>query len=186
MSMFVIANFALFQALWFSSVVGAGGYDMHWLAIGAIIPLTLLTWFSPVRRLDFAVATVMLCVGLLLDNIWVQMGILAYPGASFAPYWIGLLWVGLGMTLNHSMAFFRDRGLLGALIVGAFAPVTYLTGQKFGAVHHCRPVVYGLDLAELVRPVLLRIALRTSCDERRRYAGCEIPLLTSCQWRRHD
>ncbi len=134
MSSFVILNFVFFQALWFSSVVGAGGYGLHWLALGALVPLTIHTWFSPVRRLDFFIATLMLCVGMLLDNLWIQFGILAYPEASFAPYWIGLLWFGLGMTLNHSLAFFRDRGWLGALIVGAFAPVTYLTGQRFGAV----------------------------------------------------
>ena len=77
---------------------------------------------------------VALCVGLIIDNLWVNFGILSYPENTFAPYWIALLWVGLGLTVNHSMAIFRDHTLLGSLVVGIFAPVTYLAGQRFGAV----------------------------------------------------
>lgn len=134
MNLYFILNLVFFQAVWFSCVVGAGAYNLHWLALGAMVPLLVLTWFGPTRRADLAVATVALCVGLLLDNIWVYTGILQYPDYTLAPYWIGLLWVGLGLTVNHSMALFRDHTFIGSLIVGAFAPVTYLTGQRFGSV----------------------------------------------------
>ena len=140
-----ILNLVFFQLVWFSSVVGAGAYGLHWLAMGAMIPLSVLAWFSPTRRSDLALATIALCVGLLIDNIWVKAGILAYPDYTFAPYWIGLLWVGLGLTINHSMAIFRDHTLIGSLVVGAFAPVTYLSGERFGAV-----IVQDLALTPLI------------------------------------
>ncbi len=134
MGIFTILNFGFFQMLWFSCVLGAGGYGLHWLALGALIPISVLTWFSASRSADVTVAIVALSLGLIIDNLWINLGILSYPQSTFAPYWIALLWIGLGLTVNHSMSWFRDRPLVGSLIVGAFAPVTYLTGQRFGAV----------------------------------------------------
>jgi len=130
----VVLNFIFFQGLWFSCVVGAGAYGMAWLAIAAVVPIAALTWFSETRTADVLVATVSLCAGLIIDNIWVAFGILSYPESTFAPFWIALLWVGLGLTVNHSMAVFRDHTLIGSLVVGIAAPVTYLAGERFGAV----------------------------------------------------
>jgi len=130
----VVLNFVFFQGLWFSCVVGAGAYGLAWLAIGALGPLAALTWFSPTRSADWLIATVALCAGLIIDNVWVGLGILSYPVSTFAPFWIALLWVGLGLTVNHSMALFRDHTFIGSLIVGIAAPVTYLAGERFGSV----------------------------------------------------
>ncbi len=134
MSLSVVLNFVFFQLLWFSCVVGAGAYGLAWLAVGALVPIAILTWFSPTRTADGLVAVVSLCAGLIIDNVWVAFGILTYPENTFAPFWIALLWVGLGLTVNHSMALFRDHTLIGSLVVGLFAPVTYLAGERFGAV----------------------------------------------------
>ena len=134
MTLPVVLNFVFFQMLWFSCVVGAGAYGLAWLAIGAVAPIAALTWFSRTRSADVLVATVALCAGLIIDNIWVAFGILTYPDYTFAPFWIALLWVGLGLTVNHSMAFFRDNTFIGSLIVALAAPLTYLTGERFGAV----------------------------------------------------
>ncbi len=140
-----ILNFVFFQLLWFSCVVGAGGYGLHWLALAAILPITLLTLTGVGRWQDFGIAAVALCVGVFLDNLWVRLDILAYPQSALAPYWIGILWYGLGLTVNHSLSWFRDRVLIGPLAVGIFAPVTYLTGARFGAV-----VVENLLLTGLI------------------------------------
>ena len=145
MSAAAVLNFIFFQLLWFSCVVGAGAYGLNWLALASLLPIGLLTWFSKTRRVDFAVASVALCAGLIIDNLWLTFGILSYPGSTSVPIWIGVLWVGLGLTVNHSMVLLRDRTLLGSLVVGAFAPVTYLAGQRFGAV-----VVQDLTLTPLI------------------------------------
>ena len=132
--MMIVLNYVFFQGLWFACVLGAGGYGMHWLALLSALPLLGLTWFSDTRRADLLIALAAVLAGLVIDNLWVALNILSYPQQGFAPYWIALLWVGLGLTVNHSMSFFRDRPLFGSLLVGAFAPVTYLAGQRFGAV----------------------------------------------------
>lgn len=129
-----ITNLVLFQTLWFSCVLGAGAYGLNWLALAAVIPLAISVWFTSTRRTDYTLAVLAMSVGLFVDNIWVATDILAYPDHTFAPFWIALLWLGLGMTINHSMVWFRDHRWIGSIVVGAFAPVTYLTGQRFGAV----------------------------------------------------
>ena len=91
--MTTVLNFVCFQALWFSCVLGAGAYEMHWLALGSLLPIGILTWFSPTRSADFAIATIAICAGLVMDNLWVALGILSYPDTAYAPYWIGVLWV---------------------------------------------------------------------------------------------
>ena len=134
MNWFFFANLVFFQLLWFSCVLGAGVYQLNWLAVLATLPLIALTWFSPYRTVDVMLAITAVCLGMIIDNLWVGLGILSYPASSFAPFWIGLLWFGLGLTVNHSMSWFRDRLLLGPIIVGIVAPVTYLSGERFGAV----------------------------------------------------
>ncbi len=96
--------------------------------------IALSTYFSTEKRSDWFVALSALAIGTGIDTLWISLGVLQYADYLFAPYWISLLWLGMGLTINHSLSWFRDRRILGPLIVGLFAPVTYLTGQRFGAV----------------------------------------------------
>ena len=146
-SPYFVANLVAFQAVWAGCVIGAGAFDMHALAWLPTIALLLLTVRSPVARIDLYLALFAILVGWSLDSLWIFLGILdfTHTSGSFAPYWIALLWLGLGQTINHSMVWFRDKGLLGAAIVGLFAPVTYLSGERLGAVNveqiHLLPVI---------------------------------------------
>lgn len=137
--LFLALNFVFFQMLWFANVLGAGSYGLYWLGLAGVLPLLVLTAFSPERRSDLAVALLALAGGMLLDTLWIALGILRFDDGTFAPFWIGSLWFGLGLTINHSMRWFRDQKILGPLIVGAFGPVTYLTGQSLGAVEVVTP-----------------------------------------------
>ena len=131
---FTIVNAILFQAVWFSCVIGAGANGLDWLAVVAIIILTGAVFFSPHPRSDLYVGLSAVVIGMGLDTLWVYAGILVFDTGTIAPFWIGILWFGLGLTVNHSLSWFRDQRFLGPLIVGCFAPITYLTGQRFGAV----------------------------------------------------
>ncbi len=80
--------------------------------------------------------------GLFLDSAWMYFGILDYTstasltvaGFTLAPGWIVLLWVAVGLSLNHGLIFFVDRPLIGGLLVGGSAPFSYMAGERFGAV----------------------------------------------------
>jgi hypothetical protein len=137
-------NAVAFQALWFGCVLGAGGHGLTALAIGAALPIVALSLWSDSRRLDWQLAGICVAAGMLLDNLWVFLDIFDYPDSLHAPLWIGVLWLGFGLTINHSLAWFRDKRLLGPLIVGACAPITYLAGQRFGAVSIDNAVLLSL------------------------------------------
>ena len=144
MKKFTVANLVLFQVLWLSCVWVAGGMGYEWAAVVAMVPLVILACLGPARTTDMAVALVAAGVGLLLDNIWVVMGLLSFTGYTLAPFWIGFLWFGVGLTLNHSMSWFRDRRVLGPIIVGLFGPITYFSGERLGAVEVERSLLLGL------------------------------------------
>ncbi len=59
---------------------------------------------------------------------------LNYAGAAVAPVWIVLLWVAVGLTLNHCLSMFKERPWLGGLLAGLGAPLSYLGGERLGAV----------------------------------------------------
>ena len=134
MSPAILLNVVLFKVVWVSAVVFAGGYQNDLLIIGALAAFTGHVYFTPTRMTDFVTGIFALCLGYLVDVLWVVFDILAYPNHTLVPYWIGVLWFALGMSMNHSFSLFRNLGWKGALIVGVFAPVTYLTGERFGAV----------------------------------------------------
>ena len=133
-----LVNAVLFKANWFACVLGG----TFWGALG----ITGLLAFSVVRntwRQDLALLALLAGVGALLDTTWIHLGILDY-GTVFAPIWIIFLWMGLAMTLNHAMSLFQQRPLLGAILSGAAAPVTYLGGQSLGAVSVPTPELLGI------------------------------------------
>jgi hypothetical protein len=45
-----------------------------------------------------------------------------------------MLWLAVGLSIRHSLIFLVNRPLFGALLVGCGSPLSYLTGERFGAV----------------------------------------------------
>lgn len=123
-----IVNLVLFNLTWFACVMGGSVAGMLGIAALLCFSFTQGTW-----RSDGALAVFLLTVGWSLDSVWIAFGVLDF-GTRFAPLWIGLLWVAVGFSINHSLTFFRDQPVLGALITGLCAPISYLAGERLGAV----------------------------------------------------
>ena len=92
------------------------------------------TLYKSSRALDLKLATTAALLGYGLETIWVKLAILKFGDSTLPPIWMGFLWLGFALTINHSMKFFRDLTIVGPLIVGLFGPLTYLAGQRLGAV----------------------------------------------------
>jgi len=133
MSRATLLNAGLFQITWFACVLGGPANGFLW---GAAAVAGML-WFSArtdVLAVDVGLAAVAAAVGFVLDSLWIHLGILDYRGAALAPMWIVLLWVGVGLSMNHSLALFQARPLLGGVLAGACAPLSYLGGERLGGV----------------------------------------------------
>ena len=131
-----VINFLLIKVAWVACVVG--GTLPGSLVIALMLALCLYQgrWR---RERNFVIGLALL--GLILDSTWIHLGILDFgpntlqlSGLALPPPWIVLLWVAVGLSLFEALGFFVRRPLLGAVIVGATAPLSYSTGAQFGAV----------------------------------------------------
>jgi hypothetical protein len=131
-------NMLWMQALWFGAVIGAAQNQL-WLA--PVLLMGFAFWeFRPVRRVygDFQLMLVAVLIGLILDTTWVKLGWIEFAAgwalSERAPLWILLLWAGLALTLNHSLAWLQSRLLLAAVLGGVSSPLSYLAAARLGAV----------------------------------------------------
>ncbi|MEZ5558599.1 MAG: DUF2878 domain-containing protein [Pseudomonadales bacterium] len=153
-----LINAALFQTTWFACVLGGAAGSSLW---GAAALLGLLTFSarSPHLRADLRLAAAAAVIGFALDTLWIHLGVLDYHGIAFAPAWIVLLWVAVGLTLNHSLSLFAGRPWLGGVLAGACAPLSYLGGERLGAVAVPDPWLLALVAAAWFFTFALAFAL---------------------------
>jgi len=133
-----LLNMAWMQVLWFGAIIGAAD-DLVWPA--PVLLIAFAIWESRAVNAvdgDFKLTLVAVVIGLILDTTWIQLGWLEYatpwPAADIAPLWILLLWAGLALTLNHSLAWLQSRLWLAALLSGLASPFSYLAATKLGGV----------------------------------------------------
>ncbi|MFU8813721.1 MAG: DUF2878 domain-containing protein [Pseudomonadales bacterium] len=142
-----LINGVLFQAAWFACVLGGAQGSNLWGA-AAVASLIVFALLGRTRDHDLVLGCVAACIGFVIDTVWIRTGILDYAGAGIAPLWIVMLWVGVGLSINHSLSMFKARPWLGGLLAGASAPLSYLAGERFGAVTIADP--WHLALVSLV------------------------------------
>lgn len=135
MNWFNLANALALKLTWFGCVLGGvtGG-------AAPLAGLVGLSWWRGTLRDDLSLLPALALVGFGLDTLWDLFGILDYADTDIAPPWIVMLWIAVGLTFNHSLAVFKARPLLGGVLAGSLAPVSYLIGARFGAVLVPEPV----------------------------------------------
>lgn len=141
-----ILNAILFKLNWIACVVGGPLWGAATLTAFTAFSVYARTW-----RDDLVLVFGLVLIGAVLDTTWIHVGLLDY-GTSLAPVWIIQLWAGLAFTIHHAMAIFKEKPLLGAVLSGLAAPVTYLSGESLGAV--TVPHVEGLAVIGIVWFVL--------------------------------
>jgi Protein of unknown function (DUF2878) len=135
----VVINAVLFQLTWFAAVLGGSLFAMTACAL-----LTGHLAFRDSLKADAVIGAITVALGLGLDTLWIHINVLDFHGAVVAPMWIVVLWAALGLSLNHSMAWFISRPFAGAILAGACAPLSYLSGAALGAVFVPDSVMLGL------------------------------------------
>jgi hypothetical protein len=160
-------NFIAFQLGWFSCVLAAAK-GMPWLGPLVVLAVVLLHLklvakpFAELKLIGVAMA-----LGLVTDSLLLSSGWLAYAGGSWisglAPYWIIAMWALFATTLNVSMGWLRGRYLLAAIMGGIGGPLSYLAGEKLGAMTMSEPTlaIAALALAwSVAMPALMWLAAR--------------------------
>jgi hypothetical protein len=139
-----LANFVLFQLHWFVAVIGtANGHA--WL--GPAWLLLFAAWQLHPRhraRGDALLMAIAMAVGTALDSTMAATGLLAYaapgPSTSLAPLWIISLWGGVGLALNHCLAWLTWRPRLAVLLAMLLGPLSYhVAGRGWSVVAFADP-----------------------------------------------
>jgi hypothetical protein len=164
-----LLNAAGFQLAWFACVVGVE-QRQEALAITFGLMLGLIhLYFSPVRGCDIRLAGWSLAVGILTDSLLQLASVIQFNGVSMgnlSPYWLWIIWVLFGLTLNSSLAFLKTRSLYISAALGAvFGPLSYLGGAQLGAastsISHTQIVQLAL-IWMIILPLLVQSARRLS------------------------
>ncbi len=159
-------NQGLFQISWPACVLGAA-YGVVWA--GLLVVIGMACWqLKAANRHQLDIRMVGLCLGagLVLDTLWLQLGLLEFaspwPWPGLAPLWIMLLWLALGLVINHSMRFFKNRLVLVGVFGGIGSPLSYYAASRLGAVEWLAPawqVVLAVGLSwALLLPLLFWVA----------------------------
>lgn len=127
MKQFWIINLVFFQACWFLAAFLQSDAVLWMLLLFAIHFI-----LSPTRKLDLLVLP-MAMLGFLIDQVLIYTGVIAIE-SEWLPAWLALLWLGLVLCLNHSLAWLFKLNLLWVALIGAVsAPFSYYGGLEFGA-----------------------------------------------------
>jgi len=163
----LLINFAAFQAGWFACVLGAahGLPLLGPLVVLAVVALHLGLSRRPAAELRLILAAMI--IGVVADSLLVFSGWVTYPAGilvpGMAPYWIVAMWALFATTLNVSMKWLRHRPVVTVMMGAIGGPMSYLAGQKLGAIGFLQPLMALLALAliwALAMPLLMLIATR--------------------------
>jgi len=175
-----LINFAAFQAGWFSCVLSAsnGLPLLGLLVVCLIVTLHIRTAEQPSHELWLL--TLCVVMGLVFDSLLVSSGWVSYPSgmlvSGVAPYWILAMWALFSITLNYSMGWLKSSLVLASVMGAVFGPLSYLAGQRLGAIElvDFRASMVALAIIwAVVMPVLVYAAGRL--DGKRKVAPM-IPL----------
>jgi len=133
-----LINFFAFQVGWFSCVLGAAN-GLPWLGVlivCLIVALHIRASEQPVH--DLQLLALSMTLGLVFDSLLVSSGWVNYPSGmmipGLAPYWILAMWALFSITLNLSMGWLKNSLVLASVMGAVFGPLSYIAGQRLGAI----------------------------------------------------
>ncbi len=165
--MHMFMNFAAFQVGWFSSVIG-GASQLPWIGpVAVMLAILLHLYFA--RRPQAELMLIVSCglIGAAFDSLLVAAGWVSYSSGIFfeyaAPYWIIAMWMLFATTLNVSMRWMNGRPVLAAAMGLVAGPMSYVAGNKLGAIEFVNETAALAALAvgwAVMLPLLMRLAER--------------------------
>jgi hypothetical protein len=106
-------------------------------------------------------------VGLVFDSLLLATRWVSYPNGEWlpgmAPYWIVAIWLLFATTLNLSMGWLKGRLPLAVMLGALGGPLSYIAGEKLGAMRLENPEAALIALAvawAIIMPVLSLLAQR--------------------------
>ena len=161
----IALNVTLFKLGWLSVVFSAAaGLPQFGVAAVALVAMVHLVRAEG-KTQELVLLGAAGLIGLTWETFLLQVGALSYgnsaDAATFAPYWIVSMWVLFATTLNVSMNWLRKNVVVAALAGAIGGPLSFIAGEKIGAVtlHDAGVWLLALGWAVLL-PIVASLAGR--------------------------
>ena len=164
----MLINLSLFKAGWLAAVFSAAANLP--LAGTVVIAIAAAVHLSRADRRDDELQLLALAagIGFVWESLLASGGFVQYSSATLlpgtAPYWIVAMWVLFATTLNIGMRWLRKSTAVAALVGAVGGPLSFLAGEKAGAVSlpyaSLSLLVIGIGWAVFL-PALVRFAARS-------------------------
>ena len=161
------ANAAVFQAGWFASILSAAN-DMPWTAaMAALAVVAAHLWLTPDFQAELKLVLAAGLIGAIWENALALAGWTVFQDGQLisntAPLWMVAQWMLFATTLNLSLSWLKPRLAVAALFGAIGAPLSYLAGERLGALsmpqHQEALIALALGWAVLT-PSLVLLARR--------------------------
>ena len=126
----MLVNMLGFNLIWFGLVYW-GNYFTPIALILMVIHLTKISTIKYEKRLVLMVTI----IGSSVDSILTYLHIFEFENTHFTPIWLIVMWSCFACTLCHSLRFLVGSKIKQVLIGGLVSPLSYLAGNKIGAVN---------------------------------------------------
>tara|TARA_B110000014_G_C19824517_1_gene427729 strand:- start:104 stop:625 length:522 start_codon:yes stop_codon:yes gene_type:complete len=161
----IVLNVVIFQLGWAVCILGGNTLAVIYTFFAVILHAAIV-----LKNLREAlVIVVFTIVGSCWDTLLMHVGVISFSTDSlFIPPWLVCLWLLFACTLNHSLAWLKNKLLLSALLGAVVAPLSYLAGIKLGAAYFVMPVFASLAIIAIAWTFFIPIglcAIRRYCDD---------------------
>lgn len=151
----IVINFAIYQVIWFLSILGESK--------GALLALPLLgvhLIFFAERKSDLKMMLVLLSAGLVIDGSLYHAGFFEFNESAIPiPFWLAVIWLALATLPHHSLSWLKERPFLSAIFGALGGPLAYWAGVRLGAASFNWPLVSSLMLLGLIWAVLWPVVM---------------------------
>ena len=164
----ILVNLSLFKAGWLASVLtAAASVPAAGATVVAIVVAVHLFRTANVEK-EFQLLLFAALLGLGWESLLVSLGLVQYStGSAFpglAPYWIVGMWVLFATTINVGLKWLHKNIAVAAIAGAIGGPLSFIAGEKAGAVSFPNPQLSLLVIAAgwaLLLPLLVRVAARS-------------------------
>lgn len=153
---YMLLNMGIFQLGWAVCILAGN--------IAAVV-YTLIALFIHCRffiksQIEVFIIFAFAVLGIAWDSILNNFGVLSFSGApALVPVWLACLWLLFACTLNHSLAWLKNKLLLASAMGAIAAPLSYLAGIKLGAATTLTPLMASMLVIALGWMLILPLGL---------------------------
>ena len=137
-------NYLLYQAGWFTCVLGAAGGRPWLAALAGAVLLAVHLGLARRRADELALALAVMAIGLAVDALQIRLGTLRFSGGlldpRLPPPWLVILWAQFATTLHFCLAWVRHSWWRSVPFGAIGGPCAFLAGARLGAVQLASPV----------------------------------------------